>query len=712
MAISNKKRKYIQRNYPAKSPEVLAKELDLSTREVKIVIREAGLDKKAGNGASSVAVGLPWKELGLALLAVVVVSGIVYGAYRTITLPSLTKLRSTASQMNVLLITVDTCRADHLGCYGRTGARTPTMDGLARSGVRFSRAISHVPVTLPSHVSIMTGMLPPAHGVEDNGTFRLPQQARTLAEAFKDKGYATAAVVSSFVLNSQFGLDQGFDDYYDQMSLNVSSSATGFDEIPATDVTEQAMSWIRDHSNAPWFFWAHYFDPHASYNPPAGFQKGVPGLYDGEIAFVDYNIGQLMDYLETLGLKDRTLVVLTSDHGEGLGQHGESTHMVFIYDATMHVPLIVSQPKVLPRGIVLDQPVGLVDLMPTLLDAWGLETGSAMQGRSLLPLIFGDEGFAEEPIYLESRAALHQYGWSMLQGIITEDYKYIRAPKPELYNLDADPQELTNLIDAQKGRAAAMSKQLDQLVEQASESSLEGEAWVDMDPETERRLGSLGYVWTRAASASSEGITGQDPKDMIGTMNMMNRSAQLMSEGRFADSISLIEQVIKKSPNNKRALNRLGQLYARLASTDPQLKSERIEMAVVYLRRSIEVDPNFFDAYHNLGQVLVVGGKPGQALELMQGLLEKEPRDAKANNILGHAYFELQDYDKAIKYFVKSIEIYPHADEPHGNLGATYARLGRYEDARQQFSLAAHLNPGQTKYKDMLNKANKQLNSK
>lgn len=654
-----------------------------------------------------------WIVRGSLLAAAVMIA---WSAWRDRPASRLLRLKSMRSDLNVLLITVDTLRADHLGCYGHERARTPVIDSLAARGARFAQAVAHAPVTLPSHASIMTGTLPIRHGVEDNGTFRLADEAVTLAEVLKQNGYATAAVIGAFVLHRQFGLAQGFDDYMDRMSVNVRPSAphaSGYDEIEAREVTGQATAWIEENQGRRWFLWAHYFDPHAGYDPPPPFKDRFAHPYDGEIACVDHFLGKLFETLERLDLASRTMVILTSDHGEGLGQHNEQTHTVFIYDSTMHVPLIIALPQRLFAPRVVEQQVGLIDVMPTVLDVLGIPCGGSVQGRSLLALAAGGDRTDTPPMqYIESRAGHHEYGWAALQGVRGGGYKFIRAPRPELYDLARDPDELKNLIESEPDRATALSEQLDRMIEDGARHRPAGESWQEMDPETERRLSSLGYVWSRPAVKPEEGATGRDPKDMLWTVNLLDHSAALVAAGQFEKARGALEKVLEVTPANKRCLNRLGDLYRHLLLLDAGRKDEHAKKAIAYFRRAIEVDPDFQAAYHNLALTLNQSGRAAEAVELLRGLIERMPLDATAHSHLGRALYERHDYQDAVVQLTRSIEIYPNFVPARFNLAATYLALKRLPEALEQIQAADRLAPNKPEIKRMLERINGALNNR
>ena len=363
------------------------------------------------------------------------------------------------SQPNLVLITLDTTRADHLGAYGYPRDTSPALDVLAAEGALFERAFSHVPVTLPAHTSILSGLLPTAHGVRDNGRFIVPEDLETLPEILVKEGYSTAAFVSGFVLDSRFGLDQGFDTYDDsfteQWSEEKLRDARIYNQMvtdrPADQTTERALAWLEEHQDEPFFIWVHYYDPHQRYAPPRPYdQLFHDSPYDGEIAFMDSQIERLLTFLQDADRWEETAIVVTGDHGESLGQHGEATHAVLSYDSTLRVPLIVKAPAPAPPPRRIAESTSHVDLLPTMLDLLGV-AGREGAGRSLVPALEGRPVPARQS-YFECVLPRFSFGWEPLFGLRAEGWKYIHAPQPELYDLNADPDELYNLAQSQSER--------------------------------------------------------------------------------------------------------------------------------------------------------------------------------------------------------------------------------------------------------------------
>ena len=471
-----------------------------------------------------------------------------------------------ASGANVLLITLDTTRADRLGCYGYEAAETPNLDALAASGIRFDDAVTVVPVTLPAHATIMTGVDPPKHGVRHNGEYRLELGRATLAELLERAGYETAAFISAFVLDARFGLNRGFALYDDDVGVSA-SSATDFArpiyERSATAVTDRAIAWLkgRDRSR-PFFGWVHYFDPHSPRRPPAPFAARFAGRpYDGEIAYMDSQIGRLLGVLKTEGVVENTLIIVVADHGEGLGEHDEATHAKLIYESTMRVPLILWYPKRIQRGHVVDDVVvSIADITPTILDLVGVSHDGDFDGVSLLAARRNPDRMS----YMETLAPYLDSGWSPLYAIRRHEDKYILAPTPEYYDLRADPQESVNLYSTTTKEVVAAR---DLLVGELS-SRMEGSPSLadavassrELDPDALRRLESLGYV---GSISVSEVPTGElaDPKEMMSVLQAIDEADGLVRADRTDEALAIITGVVSEFPQDSKALITLGKIY-------------------------------------------------------------------------------------------------------------------------------------------------------
>ena len=483
---------------------------------------------------------------------------------------------------NLLLITVDTLRADAVGWIGGR-VETPAMDALAAEGARFPTAVAPVPITLPAHASILSGLVPARHGVRDNGQ-TVPDTFPILTERLREAGYGTAAFVSGFPLERIFGLDRGFDHYDDTMN----QGSEGWVERLAGDTTAAAASWIGEAAE-PWFVWVHYYDPHDPYEPPRAFhQRGPDGAYLGEVAYTDFAIETLMGAIPAPA-RANLLTVLTADHGESLGEHREKTHGFFVYDSTMVVPLVFHHPgRIAAAGRAAQ--VRLVDIAPTVLDLLGLPALGGVDGISLAPLLRGRP--------LEVRAAVIEthlpwifFGWSPLTGLRGGGWKYIDAPKPELYDLGADPRELANVIAKHPARARAMRAAMAAALPEVSAA-----AAGDIDPATVEALRALGYIGAGEAPGAPPATGLADPKDRIELRNRLQAAEAELRAGAFAEAIAEFDAVLEVEPDNRFAALRVGIAY---------LKWGKPALAVPRLRRSIELDPDRAETRFALADALM-----------------------------------------------------------------------------------------------------------
>ncbi|MEN8183510.1 MAG: sulfatase-like hydrolase/transferase [Myxococcota bacterium] len=497
----------------------------------------------------------------------------------------------------VVLVSIDTLRADHVGCYGARRAHTPTLDALAREGVRFETAISPTPITLPSHTTLLTGLEPPRHGVRHNGIFRLADDIPTLAERFQEAGFATAAFLGTVVLDRQHGLDRGFDVYDDQMSLRVAAQF-GHSERTADQVTDAALAWL---SSAPprFFLWVHLYDPHGNYDPPPGFAAAFPAdPYAGEIAFTDAELGRFLAALHHRFPDGGTAVLVTSDHGESRGEHGEISHSLTIYDATQRVPLLLRAPG-LPAGHVVAEPVGLVDVAPTLLGLAGLAPLPETQGMDLRDLVEG-RSTGDRALYVETLAPQFDFGWSALLGLRSETFKYVRAPRPELYDISGDPHELRNLADAQPDRVAQLDSQL------AERLARPRQAASRLEPGAERRgqLEALGYrVSERVPDASLGRTVGTDPKDGLPLMLTLLQAMTLTAEHRHAEALALLEPLEG------------GGYFLEVHRANSALNTGRLADAERWAREAVELGSEDMGTHLVLGLILEELGRLDEAEE-------------------------------------------------------------------------------------------------
>ncbi len=619
---------------------------------------------------------------------------------------------------NVLLITVDTLRADRLGCYGYTLARTPRIDRLANEGVRATQAVSVAPITLPSHSSILTGLFPPAHGVRDNGSYVLGDDAVTLAERLGQAGYSTHAAVSAIVLNRRYNLAQGFDSYDDDLWAEDAPRLFMIRDRRAAKTAERVAGWLKTWSEAtprkPFFVWTHFFDPHQPYEPLAEDRLRCPTPYDGEIAGVDKGVGRVLDELERLGVLDDTLVILTADHGESLGEHGEKTHAVFVYDATLRVPLILRSPGLFRAGTVYAGPVRSVDIVPTVLSVLGLPGRDATQGTDLLRAFQGKTPPPELPQYAESLLAEVGFGMAPLYALRSGGAKWIRAPRPELYDLEQDPGELHNLYPQETLRANELDRELSRLLAESEEIALGAQA-SPMDEETLENLQSLGYL---APASMRQAMAGIDPKDGIVLYGKLEEARHLAQAKKWQEAERLLREIIEVTPANLSAMNilalcrfqqndRLGahDFYLRSLALDPKqarvyamlgaiaLANEDFAGAERNYRQALAITPGFVEAMSSLGFIAAFHGKEAEAQDWYEKAIASDPGFPRVYRRLGDLYYERGDWDQALINYQKTIDIIPSDFSAVVQAGNAARRTGDLTGAAELFRQASRLRP-------------------
>ncbi len=478
---------------------------------------------------------------------------------------------------NVLLISLDTTRANHLNCYGYEFTKTPVLNDLSRHGVLYSQAFTPSPATLPAHSSLLTGLYPLHHGARANGTFKLDEKNVTLAEILRQSGYRTGAAISAFVLDSRFGIDQGFETFHDDLTVGMKYAPQMFRERAAELTNVPVTQWLREHGKEKFFFWVHYFDPHAPYAPPEPYRTNYArGLYDGEIDYADEQIGKLLGVLDEIGVRDRTLVIFVSDHGEGLGQHGEQTHSLLVYDSTLHVPMIFSAPPPFPQGRVVHDQVCLVDVMPTVLDLLGMPVPEELDGVSLLRKVRD----VRPSICIETLATMVMHGWAPLIGVRRQDHKFILAPERELYDLQRDPLEETNLHQSKAELAKELYQELLELVgsDDPYMATAVGQD-LTMDEETRRKLESLGYIASGSA-VDEPPETLPDPKVMVYHWEIVQHGVNLKLAGRVKQAVKILEVALEKVPRDVYARQGLSGCYSLMGEYAKAL--ELIEAALEF----------------------------------------------------------------------------------------------------------------------------------
>ncbi len=571
---------------------------------------------------------------------------------------------------NVLLITIDTLRADRLGCYGSPSGATPHLDRLAARGVRFDAAFTAVPITLPSHASILTGTYPTTHGVRLNGVHVLDGRLPTLGERLTPTGYASGAFVSAFVITRAFGLDRGFSVYDDGLGSEL--------ERPAEETVTAFQRWRATADAKPFFAWVHLFDPHLPRRAPDEIAKRFEDPYDAEIAYADAQIGRLLAWLEKRGELERTLVIVTADHGEGLGEHGEEAHVFFIYDSTMRVPLILAGPG-LPTGRVLGNGVArTIDIAPTVLDLLGRSVPETMQGRSLAPAIRGEEELPSAA-YLESLAPRLVMGWSDLRGLRTASDKLIEAPRLELYDLREDPGELQNRAASEKERVAALRRVL------SIESGPDLASAVNESVEADLfdKLNRLGYL----GSAQAPPASGHDPKDMIALLEPIQKVEATLRQGRSETTRALaqeLEALLPLDPTNPTLLGYLGRLWSATGECDRGLQ---------LLRLASEALPEDIELQIHLGDAARRCGKPEVALDAYRRASELPPADGRAWIRIARTLEGRGEKRPAIEALERAIEINGNSGNTRFEVGSLLMALGRPQQAEVHLNEAARRNP-------------------
>jgi arylsulfatase A-like enzyme/Tfp pilus assembly protein PilF len=585
-------------------------------------------------------------------------------------------------QPNVILITIDTVRADHLGCYGYKEIRTPTIDGLARDGIVFERAISQVPLTWPSHAAILTGTYPFQNGVQDFTGQPLAPQFRSITQAFKQHGYATGAVVSAFVLDRSWGLARGFD-YYDD-AFGPQALATrdlGLVNRRAGESTTRAITWLKTKAPKPFFLWLHLYDPHSPYDPPQPFRGQYQNHpYDGEIAYADSELGRLIAWLKTNQLYQKTAIALLSDHGESLGEHGEQEHGYFLYNSTVHIPMIVKPPA--GQGIRpgrISTTVETTSLAPTLLGLAGVkdEIETQFQSRTLLDPALKQQDAA----YSETFYPFSSFGWSPLHSLETGHYHYIDAPQPELYDLAADPGEKNNLAADQGATTAVLKDKLQVLLRQ-NPFKPPADANVQLNADSLERLRALGYVAYRSPVSAEALATGlPDPKSKLSEFNAILEAADAFRANNFSAGRALLSEVEKKDPGMYVAAFMLAEAWAR---------QEKWDEATAAFQRCLKANPDFDQAMTGLAHALFKQGDSEGATAWVEKAIAHNPQNYRAWYELGALQSKMNS-PSAESAYEKSVSIQPNFALGWRELGVLQARQQKYDVAAKSLSTAIEL---------------------
>ena len=660
-----------------------------------------------------------------------------------------------ADDLNLLLVTLDTTRADRIHAYGFDGIETPSLDRLAREGVLFENAVAPAPLTLPAHSSIFTGAFPPAHGVRDNGGFFLDEKETTLAERLQAKGFTTGGFVGAYVLDHKWGIAQGFQTYFDDFDLSkYQSLSLGSVDRPGNEVADKALAWLDKIGRSRFFGWVHFYDAHSPYTPPEPFKSRYPGRpYIGEIAFVDSQVGRLLAYLDDHDLARNTVVVVMGDHGESLGEHGESTHGFFVYQATMHVPLLIRTPYDAMAGRRVADTVRSIDVLPTALELLGVRTGDKLEGASVVPLMTGARKELGLAAYSEAIYPRFHFGWSDLRAITAGRYKYVAAPRPELYDLQQDPREAKNIYAERQALGDRLAQELGALEMRMSASASTPKAAVEVDPEARERLAALGYVGTFVTSASPDREGLADPKDKIQLFNLMTQAREIARHDKDSDDgLQALQRVVDQDPNVIDAWFMMGNEYYRrhdytraidrykhALALKPDYDLVVINMANAYralgrdqeamvgYRRFMELDPKNAQIRYEAAQILIDNGKLDEAQAELTHALQLEPKLAAARNALGVlalrrgdatgaekeiraaiaekpdvrlAHFNLAlvaeqqgDLQRAIAEYTQEIDLHANSYKAAFNLGRVYGRVGDRRAQIDAYKKAIEMNP-------------------
>jgi arylsulfatase A-like enzyme/Flp pilus assembly protein TadD len=617
----------------------------------------------------------------------------------------------TAEAPNIILITVDTTRADRMDFLGCKKGLTPNLDTLARQGVVFERAYSQAPLTPVSHATIFTGTYPQFHTVTDFG-HPLPALLPYVPEILQKSGYHTAAFIGSLILdpkaNMAPGFDRGFDFFDAGFHPKRGRDESRYESIErrAGDVVDHAIGWMKKNRQSPFFIWIHLYDPHAPYDPPAPFDKRFADAYDGEIAYADSALGRLFDYLRQRGLYDRALITMMSDHGESLGAHGESMHGIFLYDETIRVPLLFKLPGGLLAGRRVGARVRLADVAPTLLSVLSLPLPLTFQGESLVPLMkppllkSGQTPATDRPAYAETDYPHRAFGWSAIRSMRTGKYLFIRAPRRELYDESRDQSAEHNLAATSAAVTDTLQAQLDQFHDQTSSYHEKPEP-ASVSSEQSENLSALGYVSSSPGNSSTDPLQGADPKDKIGISNILHEGMIAVEDGRYSEAIPMLQHVLDDSPSIPAAQMQLGIALARV---------KRYPEAIVALRKSVQLQPDTVPAQYELGLALYETGawqesvpyfefvakkrpkfpdaqyslasvyarvkRVPEAVELLQQVIQLNPEHFRANLLLGRILFLQGNPRGALSNLQKATQIQPDSREAHLFLADAYEQLG------------------------------------
>ncbi len=596
---------------------------------------------------------------------------------------------------NVLLISIDTCRADYVGCYGNPRRITPNVDNIAGQGTIFKNVITSVPMTLPAHCSMLTGTIPPYHEVHDNLDYKLDESNVTLAEILKEHGFATGGIISASILDSQFGVNQGFDMFNDRLEDGRGDGLMV--ERSAEATTRVALEWLAQNKSKRFFLFLHYFDPHFDYTPPEPFaSRFADNLYAGEIAYADYCIGRVIQSLKDLKLFEAALIIIASDHGEMLGEHGELTHGYFIYQSAVKVPLIFKLPGQ-TKSRQVESVAGLIDIVPTVCSLLNIRPPE-VQGKDLSPYLF-DKSVPkkERHIYTESLIPT-KYNANSLLGIVGEDVKYIQTTRPELYNLENDPDESQNLVDDEPQRARILQGRLREILEGSVPAGRAGSKTV-LDEQARKRLESLGYVSGKVTEQFEFDQSKADPKDLIGLHASVEKIHHLIARKELDEAKRLCEELLLRHDDYYGLYRHLGRIY--FEEGDKQ-------KAQAYMRKSLELNPDQPGLHFNLGMLLAEQGRYDDAAHHLKEVLHLNPNQVIAHNKLALVMEAQGQLDGAIYHLSESLGIEADQYDAHNQIARLLYKMGRFDEAVKHWRLSLTLKPNQPEIESSIAAAMKQ----
>lgn len=579
-------------------------------------------------------------------------------------------------KLSLLVIGLDTTRADRLGCYGHERAATPTIDAIAARGVLFRRASAHAPLTLPTHASLFTGTYPPEHGIHDNGRTALPPHLTTLAELLHAAGLRTGAFIAAIALDSSFGLDRGFEVYEDDLVGGGAADDAHIQRRGAA-VTDDALAWLKSlDDDEPFFAFVHYYDAHATYEAPADFAQ-TGDAYDDELAYVDSQVRRLLGWLESTRRDERTIVLLIADHGESLGEHGESTHGALIYEGTQHIPWIFAMPDGRWAGTEVHERVSQVDFLPTILALYGLEPPTICSGANLLPCLDGAP-LPERAIYMESEYCSLNYGWAPLASVLRGKWKLISAPTPELYDLDADPHEENNLAAQHPDVVASLLAELDGLRAGMQHHTAPA---MEMNPELTAALEALGYAGGAPAPANADG---RNPIESIGLLARYHDAVELGHEGDHARMVALLEEIVVECP---------GPIGFRSTLASGYIELDRAAEAVDLLEAVLKESPSYEPAHFYAGRAHLRLGHLNRALSHFRANLSLVPRSWRAQIPVAQILTVQEMHPEALAAWRRVVELQPNDPTHRTALAEAWRRVGRWDEMTASLSSAHDLAP-------------------